>query len=95
MPSHLKARHHLRSNGNIRAGASVGTKHTIGGIADREAGGLGLGLGGISSLKTINTLQVALQKHKGGDGRLGLGISVKEVTGCNSVPHVSSHRLPR
>ena len=26
---------------------------------------------------------------------LGLGISVKEVTGCNSVPHVSSHRLPR
>ena len=26
---------------------------------------------------------------------LGLGINVKEVTGCNSVPHVSSHRLPR
>ena len=24
---------------------------------------------------------------------LGLGISLKEVTGCNSVPHVSSHRL--
>ena len=30
MPSRLKARHHLRSNGNIRAGASVGTKRTIG-----------------------------------------------------------------
>ena len=26
---------------------------------------------------------------------LRLGISLKEVTGCNSVPHVSSHRLPR
>ena len=26
---------------------------------------------------------------------LGLGISLKEVTGCNSVPRVSSHRLPR
>ena len=26
---------------------------------------------GISFLKTVNTLQVALQKHKGGDGRLG------------------------
>ena len=24
---------------------------------------------------------------------LGLSISVKEVTGCNSVPHVSSHRF--
>ena len=29
---------------------------------------LGLGLGGISFLKTVNTLQVALQKHKGGVG---------------------------
>ena len=30
--------------------------------------GLGLGLGGISSLKTVNTLQVAIQNHKWGDG---------------------------
>ena len=26
------------------------------------------GSGGISFLKTVNTLQMALQKHKGGDG---------------------------
>ena len=37
---------------------------------------LGLGLGGISFLKTVNTLQVALEKHKGGDGRLGFGVAL-------------------
>ena len=36
--------------------------------AEGRRGGIGLGLGGISFLKTVNTLQVALQKHKGGDG---------------------------
>ena len=41
MPSRLKASHHLRSNGNIRAGASAGTKHTI---------GLGLGFKYISTI---------------------------------------------
>ena len=32
---------------------------------------------GISFLKTVNTLQVALQKHKGGDGLFRVGVRVR------------------